>query len=86
VQIGDGSTISLWNDLWNAKVRIIESPELYSITINKATSVKQAKDLKNLHDIFQLPMTNEAFQQYVSMLTKIDNLDENTEIDKWTYL
>jgi hypothetical protein len=86
VQLGDGSTVSLWVHLWNAKVRITEFPELYSFTTNKVISVKQAKNLENLHDIFQLPLTNEAFQQFTFLLTEINNLNAHIETDRWTYI
>jgi hypothetical protein len=40
----------------------------------------------DLHDIFQLPLTLEAFQQYFSLKEEIYDLNISQETDKWVYI
>jgi hypothetical protein len=40
----------------------------------------------DLHDMFQLPMTIEAFQQYNSLMEDIDSLEITQEDDNWIYI
>jgi hypothetical protein len=42
--------------------------------------------MEDLHNLFQLPLTTEAFQQYEVLLRDLDNLDSGQETDKWTYI
>jgi hypothetical protein len=54
VQIQNESTISMWHDIWNGKVRVLESLELYSFTTKNNIIVSKAKSLEDFHEIFQL--------------------------------
>jgi hypothetical protein len=40
----------------------------------------------DLRDMFQLPMTIEAFQQYNSLREDIDSLEITQEDDNWIYI
>jgi hypothetical protein len=61
-------------------------PELYSFLAKREITVNQAKSMMDLYDIFQLPMTLEAFQQYNSLWEEIDFLEITQEIDNWIYI
>jgi hypothetical protein len=86
VQIQNGATVSLWHDLWNGQLRMMHSSELYSFIVRRDISVQQARSMEDLHNLFQLPLTTEAFQQYEVLLRDLDNLDSGQETDKWTYI
>jgi hypothetical protein len=60
--------------------------ELYSFSIEREVTVYQAKSMLDLHDMFQLPMTIEAFQQYNSLMEDIDSLEITQEDDNWIYI
>jgi hypothetical protein len=62
VQAKQGSTVSLWHDMQKSKIREMEFPELHSFTTRSNISLSDAKSLENLHEIFQLPLSDEAFQ------------------------
>jgi hypothetical protein len=64
----------------------LHSAELYSFTTKKTTTVRKARDMENLHDIFQLPMTEIAFQQYLLLNTELDNLLITRENGVWSYI
>jgi hypothetical protein len=36
----------------------------------------------DIHDIFQLSLTNEAYQQYNTLISEIENMEINSETDK----
>jgi hypothetical protein len=45
VQVQNGSTVSKWQDMWNSKVRMLESPELYSFTTKINITLSEAKSM-----------------------------------------
>jgi hypothetical protein len=86
VQIQDGSTVYLWQDIWNGTVRLNEFPHLYSFTNRTKILVKHAKDIEDLNDIFQLHLTNEAFQHYLRLTSEMSDLSLNNDSDVWNYI
>jgi hypothetical protein len=86
VQIKDGLTVSMWHDMWEGKVRMLEFPEFLSFSINSTITVSKAKSSEELHEIFQLPLSTEAFQQYNILISEIENLEITSQSDSWTYL
>jgi hypothetical protein len=82
VQVQDGSSVLMWKDMWNNKERMLESPELYSFTTKINISLSEVKAMDDFHENFQLPLTNEAFQQYNSLNMEIENLEITSEPHK----
>jgi hypothetical protein len=64
----------------------VESPKLYSFTTKNNITLNKAKSMEDFHHIFQLPLTNEAGQQYNILLSEIENLEICSETDTWTYI
>jgi hypothetical protein len=60
VETKNGSMVSMRH----GKVRVMEFLELYSFTTKSTITVSKAKTLEDLHEIFQLPLSNEAFHYY----------------------
>jgi hypothetical protein len=67
VHLHNGSSVLLWHDLWNGSVKNLQFPELFSYTTRSTITVKQIMDLDNISDIFQLPLSEIAFQQYLQL-------------------
>ena len=84
--IGDGSTVLFWSDLWNGNVMQIKYPRLLSFARNKKTSVSQFLTNNNL-DQFHLPLLEQAYQQYQSLqgYIQIIQVQPNTK-DLWHYI
>jgi hypothetical protein len=57
----DGLIVSMWHDMWEGKVRVLEFLEPFSFTTNRSVTVSKAKSLEELHEIFQLPLSTKAF-------------------------
>ena len=86
IEIKDGKTCLLWDDLWNGGVPKLQFPELYSFTKKKSITIQEAKELSQLHTIFHLPLSEEAFAQYENLLDNLNNLATTDSKDIWRYI
>jgi hypothetical protein len=86
VNIQNGSSVLFWHNMWGNRVRHSQSAELYSFTTMKNITLEQAYRMDHLHDIFQLPLSETAFQQYLLLSSKMDSLSLNDENDVWSYI
>jgi hypothetical protein len=86
VHIHNGSTVLLWHDMWGNGVRRVQSAELYSFTLRQHISLQQAFSMEDFHNIFHLPMSETAFQQFLTLQVEIGGLNINEENDIWSYI
>jgi hypothetical protein len=77
VHIQNDSIILLWHDMWENRVINVQSVELYSYTTTQHVSKEQTIIMENLHNIFHLPMSEIAFQQFLVLNFEIDGLTLN---------
>jgi hypothetical protein len=85
VHLQSGSTVLLWDDMWNNKARRINSVELISFTTISRITVRQAYDMDQIHDMFQLPMS-EIFWQYILLCSELEILQITDETDILLYI
>jgi hypothetical protein len=85
-KIGKGDTALFWKDEWNHGVMQDLYPCLFSFVQNEDISVKDFCSANDISDIFHLPVSPEAFQQFqqVQHLTQQMNLSQSTN-DVWTF-
>ena len=86
-QIGDGTTVLFWHDIWNGHCLQQKFPRLFTYAKNDKISV--AAFLRNniINDQFFLPLSEEAFQEYQELQTILQNLQiQEHSRDKWTYI
>jgi hypothetical protein len=69
-----------------SNVRRLSSAELFSFTTDIRIRVSQALHLDQIHDMFQLPMSEIAFQQYSLLSSELENLQITDENDIWSYI
>ena len=86
VNLKDGRTVHLWQDLWNNQVHRLLYPQLHSFAKKEQVTVAQAKDLEQLHELFHLPLSEQAYQQYILLSTELDNIHIQMDQDIWTYI
>jgi hypothetical protein len=86
VHLNNGSSVLLWQDLWNGSVRFLQFSELFSYTTRSAITVKQILELATISDIFQLPLSEVAFQRYLQLNQEIEQMIITDERDIWTYI
>jgi hypothetical protein len=61
-------------------------PKMFSFATKVEIIVQQAHEMSNLYEIFHLPLTSEAFQQYSVLSVEITNLELRLDHDEWTYI
>jgi hypothetical protein len=45
--------------------------------------MQQVSNIEGLHNIFQLPLTNEAYQEYTSLVAELESCDLTNDADIW---
>jgi hypothetical protein len=84
--VNDGASSFFWLDSWNGFSFSINMPQLFSFAKNKYITVQQMCHASDLHELFHLPSSEEAFQQYAHLLHIIQALDLHNGFDSWTYI
>lgn len=64
-QVGNGSTILLWEDLWVGTILQHAYPKLYSFTKDRRQTLQSAAHMDNLYYAFNLPLSVQAFDLQV---------------------
>lgn len=86
VNMGNGSTCHLWDDLWDGRLPQQAFPELYSFAKKKNISVQAAKLINDLDQLFHLPLFGIAFEQLQILLEALEIHANSQESDNWTYI
>lgn len=84
--VSSGQTCLLWEDLWNGQIRKLQFPELHSYAKNKLISLSKAHGAAALHDLFNLPVSVEAYTQLQDLQFEFSTLVLTEENDNWTYI
>jgi hypothetical protein len=79
-------SVLFWQDMWDEKVLKLSYPQLFSFTSMENITLYKVLQQENLHDIFQLPLSEEAYMQYCEVNVLIKLIQENTDNDKWKYI
>lgn len=83
VQVGNGTTVLLWEDLWGNVVPQYQFSHLHSYAKNKAMTLCQASQQQGLYNIFNLPISEEAYEQFIVLRDMIQNTVLPTNSDIW---
>ena len=87
--IGDGKSAYFWTDLWHSHCLQDMFPHLFSFVKNKDATVHTFLQTEYLEDLFHLPLTVQAFQEFEAIedicitLRASDTLDCT---DTWSYI
>ena len=82
----NGSTCYFWTDLWGGHVLCQSYPELYSFVRNKRLSFSQAVRTEPLHCLFHLPLSQEAYAQYLLLEDRVGNHQRTDEANWRIYI
>lgn len=72
--------------LWNDRVPQFTFPELFSFSKKKKKTLADAKSSNDISTLFHLPLSEEAYSQYLQLQDSLDEIQINKNIDKWTYI
>jgi hypothetical protein len=81
--IGNGRTILFWEDLWNKGIPAQQYLELFSFACNTILSIKEAKQKEHLLEIFQLPLSVQAYEQYLELNEAWGQITVTNAKDTW---
>jgi hypothetical protein len=65
--MANARTILFWEDLWNKGIPAQQYPELFSFAYNSKLTIKEAKQKSHLLEIFHLPLSVQAYEQYLEI-------------------
>ena len=86
-QIGDGSTVLFWDDLWSSEVLALKCLILSSCARNRRLSVKTVMQTEDLNTLFILPLSEQAYVQFQHLqqdLLLVPYEEERT--DRWSFM
>lgn len=86
VQIGNGSTCLLWEDLWGNEILNQQFLELSSFAKNKKISFAEGCAQAQLHSLFHLPLSQQAHAQMLSLQGVLNEINMSEETDRWSYI
>jgi hypothetical protein len=81
--IGNERTILFWEDLWNKGIPTQQYPELFSFACNTKLSIKEAKQKEHLLEMFQLPLSVQAYEQYLELNEAWGQITVTNAKDTW---
>ena len=83
-EIGDGSTVYFWDDMWSDAVLSQEFPRLASFASNENASVLEVMQATDLDELFFLPLSQQAFEEYEVLQLQLQNLPYDADAkDCW---
>jgi hypothetical protein len=65
--VGKGDSVLFWADMWNGRNLHHSFPHLYSFAVNTKITIKAAAEAKIFQDLFQTPLSVEAFEEYCKL-------------------
>jgi hypothetical protein len=72
--------------MWNGSTLQIKYPQLFSFCTHKNAILSAVMNQEDLQDNFQLPLSEQAFEQYCELEMFMQSLQLNGNGDQWTYI
>ena len=90
-QVGDGSTILFWEDLWCPQVLSTQLPCLFSFARDQRISVRNVVEAEDLYSLFMLPLFAQAHAELLELQNELQSVlvfeDQNDVCSlMWGYL
>jgi hypothetical protein len=81
-----GDTILFWKDLWNGLILQHTYPHQFSFAKNDNITLFSVREHDSLQDLFNTPLSEEAYEQYCELDIFLQSSVQTNEADKWTYI
>ena len=85
IDLKDGRTCLLWSDMWLGMAPETSFPELYSFAKNKRITIRAAKNEDSFQNLFHLPLSEEAYSQFIQLQDCINNIQLAGTKDTWGF-
>ena len=86
VIVSDGSSCLFWLDIWNNNLMSSIFPELFSFAWAQNISVQSFISTNNRSDLFHLPLSAQAFDQFQQLENFLKDFQLQNGNDLWTYI
>jgi hypothetical protein len=86
VNVQNGKSCLFWDDLWLGKIPKMEFPELYSFSKKPNMTLAEAKLSQSLINSFNLPLSVEAYEQFLQLQEMVLNFTQTETEDTWSYI
>lgn len=86
VEIGDGESCLLWDDLWSSEPLSQKYPQLHSFAKDKQLRFATGRSQIPLHSLFHLPLSQQAHEQLNQMQELLEQTMQREELDRWIYI
>ena len=81
VNVRDGKSCFLWQDMWLSHIPKLNFPELYSFATNTQITLYDALSAPGPPDLFHLPISDTALQQLIILAENLNSLAESADMD-----
>jgi hypothetical protein len=86
ISVHKGDTCFLWQDMWGGSIRNQGFSQLFSFAKVTNISVCRAAAISNINQLFNLPISTEAYQQLLVLAHDLADISlEQEQDDVWTY-
>ena len=86
VEIRNGSSCFLWEDMWGKEILTLKFPELFSFAKKKQILFAEGYAQTPLHSLFHLPLFQQAHVQMLQLQDTLDEVNINEDSNKWIYI
>jgi hypothetical protein len=87
--LGNGKSSLFWQDNWDDNCLMQSMPHLITYARNHLITVRDVLDTEFLEDLFHLPLSQQAYSEFLQMEMICQTAREkisNDESDKWSYI
>ena len=87
--MGDGRSALFWDDMWHHYVLKHKFDHLHSFIRDPLTNVQQVINTEYLQDLFHLPLTTQAYEEFIQMEDICTSLRQSKYLDAmdtWIYI
>jgi hypothetical protein len=84
IQLKDGKSCLFWKDDWYNGNLKTQCPEGFSFAKNGSISVNKAHNSESIFDLFNLPLSEAAYNQVLNIQQTLQAMVLNDESDVWT--
>ena len=87
--LGDGKSALFWTDLWHTSCLHHSFPHLFSFVRNPHLNIQQVLQTEYLQDLFFLPLTTEAYEEFLQMEDICISMRQSEylgTLDTWSYI
>jgi hypothetical protein len=81
--LGNGCSVLLWHDVWTDQILNAKWPHLFSLAKQHHITVKQALEVPDEAELFHLPLSAEAYSEFLEFQILRTSVSLQNQHDSW---